>query len=126
MSQSREGVVVVALCCNDSDNGLPTGHVSAVECDGCELTGPNWNGRGPVVRYNADRVKIGRHWYPVYHHQMWWGNWCWDAVWMPVADARLLLARLLAWGFTAESWTEGCRVLAAMPAGAAPGGPHDG
>lgn len=104
--------ITVLLCVNDPQNGMPTGYVCGAHFgDGeIDLEGDPFVERdNPTysVDHAKQRMRIGRHVYPIHGHKMWYGNWCWDGVTMTREDAKRLVRRLLARGFTIDGgWVE--------------------
>ena len=112
--------VLVHLALNDWRNGAPQGYALGLQIadrDGDialaldTVTGDS----GPVCRVDQRlwRVKLGYHWYAIKGYRQWYGNWCWDAVWMEPSTAADLLnqARASKWwrpdsGYTSywERW----------------------
>jgi hypothetical protein len=93
-------MITVMLCVNDPANGMDTGRVSninismsadGIELEGCE-PGPRWSivtkMRGPI---RTAKVRISRRTFNISSHQNWVGNWCWDAVMMPIDEVVRLL-----------------------------------
>jgi len=96
-----EDPVIVSLCCNYGGNGMATGRVQRIEADGVtaefDAFEPEDSPALPKcsILTNPLTLFIGHVRIPISGHQNWYGNWCWDAVWMARKDARRLLAYLI-------------------------------
>ena len=79
-------MIVVSLCCNDPDNGIFTGRVSAIEF-GEALHLAHVRRSEPRLRIdwwteNHLTIYMLRHCWPIARYKYGYGNWCWNAVWM--------------------------------------------
>ena len=106
-------MITVSFACNNPDNGLFLGKVTAVEIHGAdcsiELEGKHFpdpsNSFAEIARPEgaADRCdrgfKIGRHEFGCYGWKNWYGNWCWDATRMTGVDVLILLRTLRDLGY---------------------------
>ena len=95
--------IQVAFCCNDPDNGSPTGRIDAVRIrELIHVAGPIEERNGvdgdligsTVFAANKRFVVIAGKYFPHRGYSTWVGNWCWDAAWMMPADALDLLNHL--------------------------------
>lgn len=92
-----QGIVSIALCCNDPDNGNFLGRVVAMHIgDGLlDLSNNFWPPRGPKLRVSFDEkpyqdgfaaraghgsIKISHRVFQIFGYRSWWGNWCCDVV----------------------------------------------
>lgn len=91
-------LVSVMLCCND-DSGMDAGFVETIQFGDRDLV---LSGPRRVCRFERNRVKIGRCWYPFAIRQTCVGNIYWDAVRMRIADALRLAKTLRAGRWTVE------------------------
>lgn len=95
-------IVSIALCCNNPDNGMPTGRICMVDVGTEELLklespyllGDEDDEHLPTLAYefevtqrgvfSCDRVKghmeVNGRKFPIIGHRSGWGNWCWDCV----------------------------------------------
>lgn len=90
--------VRVDICCNDPDNGLFDGRAAAIQLADLELAASDF--RGPSMRLRDNRIVIaGKHW-PFERSKDWFGNWCWNAYWMPLVRA----VELLIWAHGRGFW----------------------
>jgi len=96
----------VSFACNDPDNGNFTGEFEMIEFDSDDIELELYGFESAVaVEFRPGSVKVGGVDYPTLGVvQHWAGNWCWDAVDMDVANARLLARALLSLGWKPEQW----------------------
>ncbi len=103
-------MIVVSFCCNNPDNGDPTGKVCAVQIHGgsgvddLEFEGPSFPDATTILRQvplpdNAPSrcdggFKIGRYTFPCTGWKSWYGNWCWDGTRMTGIDVLVLIRTL--------------------------------
>jgi len=118
--------VGIDLCVNDPDTGLDTGRISGVTVDVGQETAleldlailpesrfaPRWaladrierrrGVQGPAVLarrvVKGGAVRLGRRTFPILRYRQWYGNWCWDAVWVDPGTAAEILNHLHATG----------------------------
>lgn len=83
--------VRVDVCCNDPDNGLFAHRAAAIQLADQLLELAASDFRGPTFREIGDHIKLSRRRFPVLASKEWYGNWCWNAYWMDVAEAVDLL-----------------------------------
>lgn len=93
------GHALISIACNHPDNGLFIGRCDAIHYGNdqdMELQHASWGARGGVaVRYLGDgRIRICRRVFTFERDKEWFGNWCWNALWMTHAEARRLLRYL--------------------------------
>ena len=82
-------LIRVMLCCNDPDNGIFDGHLSALEI-GPNMSFSSTQWKGPRLAYLGGdgrtfghaRVRIAGKVFPICGYRNWVGNWCWDCVTM--------------------------------------------
>ena len=97
---SARSLVRIDFACNDPDSGTFIGRVSQIQLAGdvLELEAVRWNllsFRGcPTIRFGQRAVTLSGKTWPTVRRTGWYGNWCWDAVWMLPADALDFLAWL--------------------------------
>lgn len=108
-------VVTVSLACNDARNGSYVGHTEAVDFDAWP-DGHHISLRGRRLRVvfsgrGGKSLRVGRRWFDGDNRARWVGNWCWDAVSMPLAEAKRLVAYLIERGYAVEEQTLGCPFL---------------
>jgi hypothetical protein len=86
--------VIVSVCCNDPDNGLFAGRLWRVDYADMELSHDDWE-RGCAFSYHEPNViKVSRRLFIYKQRKEWFGNWCWDALWMSRDEARRLVRYL--------------------------------
>lgn len=102
--------VSISFCCNNPDNGMPTGRFSNVEIGDNLLSLDNqfYPAKEPRLSYLfrtvgnngfvADQatgsIKVSRRRFPVIGYKYGWGNWCWDLV-LVTPKAAIELANYL-------------------------------
>jgi hypothetical protein len=90
-------LTLISIACNNPDNGHFTGHFSALHYGNdqdTELQHADFL-RGPRVTYLGDgRVRLSRRIFEYEREKEWYGNWCWNALWMRPEEARRLLRYL--------------------------------
>lgn len=112
--------VSVHIACNDHRNGefsgrfgdlaVDVGRETAIRLEYGDALRCKIHGGSLLVQYPLDTPEsaasahvIER--YPIRSHNVWVGNWCWDAVGMDVSDACRLLNRLRGEGWSCtEAW----------------------
>jgi hypothetical protein len=88
----------VEICCNDPDNGSFDGRAMAMQIGDLELMSRDW--RGPKLRETPEGIVIaGKHW-PTVRSKEWFGNWCWNAYWLPEG----IIADFLIWAHRRDFW----------------------
>lgn len=101
--------VYVMFACNAPESGAFTGRVDQIEIGDADLKLVCASARGWRMREDGDTVRVARERFATrgdWGH--WVGNWCWDGVTMPIAEARRLAEHLLAGGWDLEeAVTEG-------------------
>lgn len=87
----RPGEVVVAVAVNNPDNGHFIGRCYGVKYNDMDLT-PEYIDHGPRFEYLGDgRFRFSRRTFKCRTVQGWYGNWCWDGLYMQRSEARRLL-----------------------------------
>jgi len=80
----------VDVACNDPDNGDFAGRAAAIQfADALELTAHDMN--GPRFRQVGDFITLSRRRFRYDSAKDWYGNWVWNAYWLPIAEAARLL-----------------------------------
>jgi hypothetical protein len=98
-------VTIVSIACNNPDNGIFMGRFDAMHYgdeQDVEITSKFWGSRaGFGVRYlegetsdGQGRIRISRRVFRYKREKEWFGNWCWNALWMERREARRLLRYL--------------------------------
>lgn len=89
-SGERTMAITLNFACNDPDNGNFTGRFDRMEVDGGDLHMEFECGCHPSqgVRIRFEEVaKIGRKKIQYLQYKNWYGNWCWDAIWVRWPEA---------------------------------------
>lgn len=94
-------LVRVDFCCNDPDSGSFEGRCSQIQVGDetlLALEANSWSGfsfsRCPSLAFGQQEFRLsGRRW-ATCGRRGWYGNWCWDAVWMREQTARQFLVWL--------------------------------
>jgi len=82
--------IIFSLCTND-EHGVDTGRVCAIQLD--DAIDLHWGEIGSEPRYSAFRtnagyiLRLGRKRFNILGKSDWYGNWCWTAITMKLADA---------------------------------------
>jgi hypothetical protein len=92
-------MTVVSIACNHPDNGHFMGRFDALhygDDQDMEVSSRSWGSRtGARVTYLGDgRIRISRRIFRYMREKEWFGNWCWNALWMEPREARRLLRYL--------------------------------
>jgi len=92
--------IAVDLCCNDPDNGTPLDKIAAIEVS----LSDEFDNTFKVVDFEmvwevqpdrSSRLKLGDRIYPIHGYREWYGNWCWNRIWLAPADLLTLLNYLI-------------------------------
>lgn len=109
LGEQVTGYITVSFLCNNR-HGHNTGKFDAVDFDtddGLTLGLYSSNMSMPTLEFldSIDVVVVSGERYPIrnYSHQRWHGNMAWDAVDVPIDDARRLFDALKSCGFEVES-----------------------
>jgi hypothetical protein len=103
LSKRLQGHTLVSFACNDYRNGSAKGYFEQIECVGLQLDSP-WHGRYLKCEATERHVVVGaRRWWRTGGIVPWYGNWCWDAVWMTWKDAAELLTFVRGKGYRPDS-----------------------
>lgn len=90
-------LVCISIACNHPDNGHFRGRFDSLHYGNeqdMELQHTYW-WHGVRVRYLGDgKVRISRRVFRFVREKEWFGNWCWNGLWMEVKEARRLLRYL--------------------------------
>ncbi len=94
-------LIRVDFQCNDPDNGIFAGRVSQIQVgaeEALQLEANRWSGLSlsgcPSISFGQQAVTLsGKRW-PTVRRTGWYGNWCWDAVWMREQTLRQFLVWL--------------------------------
>jgi len=94
--KATEGLTLVSIACNHPDNGFFMGRFDSMHYGAdqdMEVCSKYWGSRaGFGVRYVGDGlIRISRRTFRFEREKEWFGNWCWNALWMPHDQARALL-----------------------------------
>jgi hypothetical protein len=94
-------LTLISIACNHPDNGFFMGRFDAAHYGNdqdTEITSKYYGCRGGMgVRYLGDgKIRISRRVFRFEREREWFGNWCWNALWMEHAEARRLLRYLMA------------------------------
>jgi len=106
MVSKNKRFVLVSLACNHYRNGMFKGYAEQVECCGIHLASPYADA---YLKCDVDpkHVRLGaRRWWQAFGVVTWYGNWCWDAAWMKVADAAELMTFARGKGYRPDSAPE--------------------
>jgi hypothetical protein len=92
-------LTLISIACNHPDNGNFTGRFDALhygDDQDLEVTSKFYGSRaGASVTYLGEgRVRISRRVFTFERSKEWFGNWCWNALWMERREARRLLRYL--------------------------------
>lgn len=92
-------MTLISVACNDPDNGNFVGRFTTLhygDDQDMEVECRYYGSRaGCSIRYLGDgRVRISRRIFRFKREKEWYGNWCWNALWMPRKEARRLLRYL--------------------------------
>ena len=92
-------MTLISIACNNPDNGHFIGRFHAIHYGNdqdMEITCRYWGSRaGARVTYLDDkRVRISRRIFRFEREKEWFGNWCWNALWMEHKEARRLIRYL--------------------------------
>lgn len=98
---ARGPLVRVDFCCNDPDSGSFEGRVNQIQVGGetvLALEARRWSGLSlsgcPSLAFGQQEFRLaGKRW-ATCGRTSWYGNWCWDAVWMREQTARQFLVWL--------------------------------
>lgn len=87
---------IVSIACNNPDNGHFMGRFDAMhygDDQEVEIACRFWGSRaGMRITYFGDgKVRIGRRMFAYQREKEWFGNWCWNGLWMTRKEARRLL-----------------------------------
>lgn len=98
----------VMICVNNPHNGLFCGRIAGLEISDFLHLEPRVLPE-PRCTLRGGYFSVHRHKVPIFSHQSWVGNWCWDAVSMKGLGGAALIAHLLSqhvsdeafkvWGF---------------------------
>lgn len=115
---SARKLIRIDFACNDPDNGCFVGRVCQIQLAGevLELEAAQWTGlsfRGcPTIGFGQRAVTVSGRTWPTVRRTRWYGNWCWDAVWMLHPDAL----QFLAWLHGRRQWRASVGLEALMDA----------
>jgi len=89
-------VTIISIACNHPDNGLFMGRFDAMhygDDQDMEIASRFWGSRaGMGVRYLGDgKIRISHGVFEYEREKEWFGNWCWNGLWMERGEARRLL-----------------------------------
>lgn len=92
--------MAVDLCCNDPDNGMALDKIDAIEVHlsdetDYEIKVVDFEMSWEVQSDRNKRIKLGDRIYPIHGYREWYGNWCWNRIWMAPADVVTLLNYLV-------------------------------
>jgi hypothetical protein len=73
------------ICCNDPANGIFDGRAAAIQLADLELAASDM--RGPKMRDEGGEIIIAGKHFAYDRCKEWFGNWCWNAYWMPLERA---------------------------------------
>lgn len=82
---------LISFACNHPDNGNFCGRADFIHYADSDL---ELYGNCSVRYLDDGRIRISRKVFTYLRLKEWFGNWCWDAVWMQRAEARRLLRYL--------------------------------
>lgn len=88
----RGNLVRLDVCCNDPDNGSFDARAAALSLPDTLAEFGSYDFRGPVFREHSEAIQISRRRFACAGSKEWFGNWCWNAYWLDVADGVRLLA----------------------------------
>jgi len=90
-------LTLISIACNNPDNGHFRGRCDSIHygnSQDLELQHGDWY-RGVNVRYlGGGKIRICRRVFRFEREKEWYGNWCWNALWMKQDEARRLLRYL--------------------------------
>lgn len=84
--------VAIEFACNDPDNGLFAGRVSAITYGDAEIEAENIDGF--KITWLDGAVRIHRKVFPIDGANEWFGNWCWNRFIFRREVAKALLCTL--------------------------------
>ena len=92
------------FACNDPDNGLFDYTVRGIHykidnTDYAEFEPKRWTTYRFSDRSISGHIRIHRRKYRYVYLKDWFGNWCWNAYWLPRSEAKRLLIDLRASGY---------------------------
>ena len=94
-----KSLVQIDFACNDPDNGAFAYEVAGIQykfADGeyAEIEPVIWGTYRFTDRATSGHIRIHRRKYRYQRMKDWYGNWCWNAYWLPRNEAKRLLKDL--------------------------------